>query len=161
MGWCGILAEPGKAWHPHLRKNRISQIDTRAVWRNSGCELLFNETELREISTLDKFNMCDLHSVLRLQGKEYLVKTISLEDLLQTHSVPNEIDYLSIDTEDSEYEILAHFDFGKRVLRCITCDHNYTANREKINSLLTSKGYVKKYTEFSECDDWYFLDRES
>jgi hypothetical protein len=105
--------------------------------------------------------MSDLHSELRLQGKKCLVEKISLEDLLETHSTPNEIDYLSIDTESSEYEILAHFDFGKRVLRCITCEHNYTANREKINLLLSSKGYVRKYTEFLECDDWYFLDRES
>lgn len=157
MGWRGVLAEPGKAWHPALKKNRLAKIDFRAVWRTSGCKMLFNETESREVSTLEMFNKADFHSELRLRGKQYMVDTISLEDLLEAHSAPDEIDYLSIDTEGSEFDILSGFDFSKRLVRCITCEHNFTTNREKIHALLTSKGYIRKYCDFSECDDWYFL----
>ena len=158
LGWRGILAEPGKAWHPALKINRLAKIDFRAVWRTSGCKMLFNETKSREVSTLDMFNTADFHSELRFRGKQYLVETISLEDLLKVHSAPDVIDYLSIDTEGSEFDILSNFDFSRRLVRCITCEHNYTHNREKIHALLSSKGYNRKYCDFSECDDWYFFD---
>jgi hypothetical protein len=87
----------------------------------------------------------------------YEVETITLGDLLETHAAPRIIDYLSIDTEGSEFEILSNFDFEKRLIRCITCEHNFTANRDKIFKLLSSKGYKRKFVEFSDCDDWYFI----
>ena len=42
----------------------------------------------------------------RTKGIKYEVETISLEDFLEKYNAPNIIDYLSIDTEGSEYEIL-------------------------------------------------------
>jgi hypothetical protein len=85
------------------------------------------------------------------------VRTISLNDLLQKHNAPAEIDYLSIDTEGSEFEILNAFDFSKHRVKVITCEHNYTEMREKIFKLLTENGYSRIYVEFSGFDDWYVL----
>lgn len=155
--WRGILSEPGRSWHASLRKNRAVQIDTRAVWHTSGLKLPFHETEAKEVSTLKQFTDGDFHSVLRKNGLRYEVETVSLNDLLESQSAPVLIDYLSIDTEGSEFEILSHFDFNQRRIRCITCEHNFTPNRERIFRLLSGHGYTRKYQEFSECDDWYFL----
>ena len=47
------------------------------------------------------------------KGKKYRIKTISLEDLLLKYNAPVVIDYLSMDTEGSEYEILSAFNFDK------------------------------------------------
>ena len=44
-------------------------------------------------------------------GAKYKVETISLNDMLELHNAPLIIDYLSIDTEGSEYEILSCLDF--------------------------------------------------
>lgn len=82
---------------------------------------------------------------------------MSLNDLLKTHNAPADIDFLSIDTEGSEFEILAALDFTRYRFKVIVCEHNYTPNREKIHSLLVSKGYVRKYTNVSQFDDWYTL----
>jgi len=94
---------------------------------------------------------------LRKNGRKYEVKTISLNDLLKKYSAPNLIDYLSIDTEGSEFEILNAFDFDTYSIKIITCEHNYSDNREKIFKLLTSKGYERKYVEVSDFEDWYVL----
>jgi hypothetical protein len=88
-------------------------------------------------------------------GTRYDVKTISLEDLLDKYDAPAEIDYLSIDTEGSEYDILSALNFEKYRFKVITCEHNYAAQREKIFSLLTENGYVVKHRELSLFDDWY------
>ena len=77
--------------------------------------------------------------------------------MLETYQAPKTIDYLSIDTEGSEYEILKAFDFDKYKFRVITCEHNFTSMREKIYDLLISKGYQRKLTSISRVDDWYIF----
>ena len=64
----------------------------------------------------------------------------------QKYNAPKNIDYLSIDTEGSEYEILKTFDFDKYNSKVITCEHNYTPARNKIYSLLSANGYQRKFT---------------
>jgi FkbM family methyltransferase len=155
FGWKGILAEPAKRWHQHLRLNRGSCIETDCVWRDSNSILTFNEVASAEYSTIDAYSSSDSHRRARKRGKTYSVKTISLEDLLRRHHAPKEIDYLSIDTEGSEYEILSGFNFDKYQINVITCEHSFTPKREMVSSLLMRNGYVQKLTGFSQFDDWY------
>jgi hypothetical protein len=85
----------------------------------------------------------------------YHVPSISLEDLLLSNNAPYHIDYLSIDTESSEYEILNAFDFSKYHNEVITCEHNFTKSRKKIYNLLVNNGYKRVYEGISQFDDWY------
>ena len=64
--------------------------------------------------------------------------------MLDKYNAPKKIDYLSIDTEGSEFDILKNFDFNKYEIKVITCEHNFTNSKEKIISFLTSIGYVQK-----------------
>ena len=158
FGWSGILAEPCRNWYPALIQNRNCIIDHRCVWVETGQKLLFNETLGPQISTIDTFSNVDFHGEGRKNGKKYEVNTISLVDLLSEHSAPSKIDYLSIDTEGSEFEILQAFPFGKYTFNTITCEHNFSPFRGQINSLLLDNGYRRVLQEFSEFDDWYVLD---
>jgi len=155
FGWNGILAEPAKRWHKELKCNRNCYIETDCIWQESNSTLTFNEVELSEYSTIDSFSSSDTYNEIRKQGKTYKVNTISLEGLLDKYNAPKKIDYLSIDTEGSEYEILKNLDFDKYQFRIITCEHNFTPQREKIFSLLTENYYVRKYEKVSRYDDWY------
>jgi FkbM family methyltransferase len=130
---------------------------TQCVWIESGSEVEFKETNIPELSTMAHLSDSDSHSAARFHGKKYLVRTISLNDMLTLNNAPNDPDYLSIDTEGSEYEILSTLDFEKYKFRVITCEHNYSANREKIASLLISKGYSRVRTDISKFDDWFVL----
>ena len=158
FAWNGILAEPAKKWHADLKRNRSCHISTDCVWRSTGDKLTFNETEIGEISTIDSFTDSDGHKDARSSGKRYLVETISLQDLLAHFKAPHVIDYLSIDTEGSEFAILNSFDFKKYKIRVITCEHNNEIeHRTQIYDLLTKYGYERKFVELSEFDDWYIL----
>tara|TARA_B110000114_G_scaffold174053_1_gene202239 strand:- start:70 stop:666 length:597 start_codon:yes stop_codon:yes gene_type:complete len=106
FNWSGIVAEPGKTWHKDLFKNRNCHIDLNCVWKISNYNLNFYEVEDAEFSTIAEFKNSDHNSGRRSKRKEYQVSSISLNDLLVKYNAPKNIDYLSIDTEGSEYEIL-------------------------------------------------------
>lgn len=155
FGWTGILAEPGRSWHADLTSNRASAISFDCVWSRTGETLEFNLLEEAALSTLTEFNTADGRRRDRKKGETYPVKTISLVDLLAQHDAPQTIDYLSIDTEGSELDILSAFDFSKYQFNVITCEHNFTPARADIHTLLSQNGYTRVFPHISHCDDWY------
>jgi len=155
FGWKGILAEPAKCWHADLMKNRRAEIELSCVWKDTGSIVTFNEVDNANLSTISAYNDSDFWSKERESGKTYSVTTISLNDLLKKYGAPKNIDYLSIDTEGSEFEILNSFNFDEYLFNVITCEHNFTPMREKIHSLLSKHGYIRKFENLSKADDWY------
>jgi FkbM family methyltransferase len=156
FGWTGICAEPAKSWHEDLRRNRPdSKIETRCVWSRSGENLTFSESTSRELSTLTQFEAADSHARRRRGAKKYNVETISLNDMLEQHEAPADFDYLSMDTEGSELDILKSFDLKRWRPAVLTIEHNYAANRQMIHDLLVDAGYRRVLPEVSLFDDWY------
>ena len=66
------------------------------------------------------------------------------------------IDYLSVDTEGSEFDILSDLNFNKYRPTIITVEHNYKKiNRKKIFNLLKNNNYSRYFKSISRFDDWY------
>jgi hypothetical protein len=121
----------------------------------TGAELQF--LDAGPLSTIAGFEANDYHAQERLKNNSYSVRTISLNDLLAEHNAPTHIDYLSIDTEGSEFAILEKFDFDKHTFGVITCEHNHAEQRGDIHRLLTANGYRRIMEDASSVDDWYVL----
>lgn len=155
FGWTGILAEPAAVWHADLVKNRSAAIDFDCVWRESGQFLPFAVPKSAEFSTLEKLSEVDAHRKMRKVAELHTVKTVSLNDLLERHGAPEAIDYLSIDTEGSELEILTALDFDRYTFSVITCEHNFCKQRRDIYDLLVRNGYTRVFDGLSRWDDWY------
>jgi FkbM family methyltransferase len=155
FGWEGILCEPATSWHDDLKRDRDCSIDTRCVFTTSKEHVSFTETKIGELSSISSFVKGDGHSPLRKRLSRYEVETVSLLDLLVEHQAPTFIDFLSVDTEGSEYEILKSFNFDAYSFGLICVEHNFTPNRAKILSLLESQGYRQIHKELSEWDDWF------
>jgi FkbM family methyltransferase len=157
FGWSGILSEPARTWRKALSGGtRTAKIDFDCVWSKTGEELTFNEADWAELSTVNEFFASDIHK--RDRTKSYQVNTVSLNDLLIRHNAPNIIDYLSIDTEGSEYKILKELDFSSWKFRCISCEHNNQPIRDDIFQLLSANGYKRKFEAISRFDDWYVFE---
>jgi FkbM family methyltransferase len=156
FGWEGILCEPGKSWHGKLSTNRSCKIDRRCVFSSTGKSIPFMEVREGELSTISSFAESDSWGEVRKNSLQYNVETITLEDLLFENNAPKKINYLSVDTEGSEYEILKDFNFNKWEIDFISVEHNFTPNRDKLHKLFTSFGYSRKFTSISNWDDWYF-----
>jgi len=159
-GWQGIVCEPGRTFHDSLRQNRRCKIDLRAVTGRSGEQLRFKETDIQlGLSGLvDYFDPAEKHSRRRnsSQGNMYTVPTVSLTDLLDQHDAPEQIDYISMDTEGSELAILETFDFTQYRVDLWTIEHNHVdARRESIQAIMHQQGYVNILPHLSKYDDWY------
>jgi FkbM family methyltransferase len=155
FNWNGILIEPGTYWKESLNKNRTCHICYKAIWKENS-SILFNEVQnkptLSHISSVNPNSwMFDINQETKSQ---YVVQSITLLDLLDYYNAPNIIDYLSLDTEGSEYNILSSFNFETYDIKIMTIEHNYSPNREKIFDLLQDK-YTRVLTEVSGKEDWY------
>jgi FkbM family methyltransferase len=158
LEWTGILAEPAHCWHESLTRNRTAIVERQCVWSRSGETLDFLETGWAELSTIAELRDRDFNREQRQGGVTYPVTTISLNDLLALHKAPPIIDYLSIDTEGSEYPILEAFNFERYRVNILTVEHNFCEpERGNILGLLTRKGYVRILDFLSRFDDWYVL----
>ena len=163
FNWNGILAEPSKIWHDSLIKYRSCVIDKRCVYSESNVLMSFLEVQKKKnishgAPSLSKFaNNGDWASKLRLGNhKKYKVKTISLNDLLEENNAPEKIDFMSIDTEGSELEIIKNFNFDKYKIKFLCIEHNFVnKTRKKINQILKFNGYKQIYKRLSDFDDWY------
>jgi FkbM family methyltransferase len=156
FNWQGILVEPAKFFEEKIKANRSCSIELKCVAKKSGDKIIFHETSDKELSTASNFISSDRHHLARKLSKNYEVLTISLNDLLDKHSCPSKFDYLSIDTEGSEFEIIEEFNFEKHTPKIITIEHNYiNEKRNKIYNLLIKKSYKRVFKEISNCDDWY------
>jgi len=157
LGWSGILCEPGRGWHQDLKRNRSCIIDTRCVYSSTGGQISFSENYIGELSGITEFSGEGHHGILDRTVTSYQVETISLLDLLKHHNAPKHIEFLSVDTEGSEFEILNAFDFSQFSFGAICVEHNYLGNRSKVRDLLVANGYRQVYTELSDFDDWFVL----
>jgi len=153
--WDGILSEPFPGWKESLEVNRSCKKDFRCVYSESGKKVKFNQTKEKEYSTISTFSNSDKHQSKRRNFSQYEIATVTLNDLLKEHKAPLEIDYLSIDTEGSEYEILKNLDFKKYSFKVITVEHNNTVNKTLIDKLLEKNGYKKQLEELSQFESWF------
>lgn len=157
FGWHGIVAEPNPRWHKALLRNRYCSVDLRCVSSESGLTEAFSATLYAELGGMTRTLAQDGNTPARQAKTDIEVETVSLADLLREHRAPHEIDFLSVDTEGSEVEILTAFfeeDHPWR-FRMIAVEHNGTAARERLHGLLTGAGYVRKFEAISAHDSWY------
>lgn len=160
-GWTGILAEPNPHWHNDLFLNRKCNITKKCVYIKSGVNVDFLMTDAPDLATIKGFGDDDEWKEARKNAPSIKVPTISLLELLDYYRAPDIIDYMSVDTEGTEYGILNAFfaqNANKYKVRAITVEHNFTPMRDKLLELMTANGYRRVFTEVSRWDDYYVRD---
>ena len=72
------------------------------------------------------------------QYRELEVLTISLNDVFETCFDGQPIEYMSVDTEGSELQILSTFAFDRYHPSVVTIEHNHTVAEPKLDQLLAN-----------------------
>jgi FkbM family methyltransferase len=153
--WNGLLIEPSKLSFKKIAFNRKASAINSALFSASGLNMQFRETVSPGLSSLSDFSNNDYMSSQRVDKLVYQVETITLQDALNNAGAPKVVDFLSLDTEGSEFEILKNFDFNTYSFSVITVEHAFSEQRERVYELLTSNGYQRVLSDISAYDDWY------
>lgn len=153
FGWNGILVEPARMFHESIVASRQAPLDRRGASRRSGDTLRFVEdTTFGELSGFAE----TLAGKDETQSSGYEVETVSLDDLLDECHAPDEIDYLSIDTEGWELAVLEGLSLTKRRIKFLTIEHNFDRKRSRAyDSRLLPAGYSRVLQNVSAFDAWY------
>lgn len=153
--WKGICVEPIPKNFELLCKNRPNSLCCdKAVYNESNKEVVFDIANNCDLLSGISENIDRHKSSVDANKTTMIVETISLNDLLETYNAPLFMEYLSLDTEGSELEILKSLDFQKYKFGLIDVEHNFIEpRRSQIRDLLTSNGYI--YLRENQFDDCY------
>lgn len=154
FGWKGICAEPNPKHFHKLKNNRNCIVSNQCIGGTTGQEIEFIFADAFGGSAVyaDADNHKSKREAYRKAGHTAILTSISLHDFLIQHQAPKNIDYLSIDTEGSEYEILKAFPFKEWNIRLLTVEHNFTERRKDIRKVLEGHGYQCLEAQW---DDWF------
>jgi len=158
FGWKGICVEALSTKFKVLCQNRPnSQCFEKAVFNKTGLTLKFDIAHSFDmLSGLSDYITTRWNERVKTNCTTIDVKTITLTELLKQANAPAFIEYLSLDTEGSEFEILKVHDFSKYKFGLIDVEHNYIEpTRSQIRELLTKNGYT--YIGANNFDDCYKL----
>jgi FkbM family methyltransferase len=148
--WSGINIEPIKKVFDRLVINRPNDINLNcAVCNKDGeTEFLCNTGYTEMISGIkDNF---DIRHIYRLQRENtqhgsttevIKVETKKLETILDENNITH-INYLSIDVEGAEFEVIKSINFDKVFIDVIGFENNYNDVSVPIVEYLQNKGYI-------------------
>jgi FkbM family methyltransferase len=148
LNWDGISVEPQKRFQEALKINR--KTPCFKCLGNTNEPVIFSETKLEQMRGLSGVkNILINHEKIephksewRDSGSiEYLVESFTLLDMLEEYNSPCIIDYLGMDCEGSEYNILDHyFDHNKKYKIKFMC---LEVGRSDIMELMKKNDYIE------------------
>ena len=154
--WSGLCVECNPRHYATLSNTRNCHISNNAVYNVDGNEMQFYDSG-------GYAGLVETNNHTHITNDPIItVTTKKFTTLLDEINAPSFIEYLSLDTEGSEFKILEAHDFDKYKFGYICVEHNsINENRIKIRQLLESKGYIfsreNGNAQWGVIDDEYIL----
>jgi FkbM family methyltransferase len=145
-GWKGICIDP----FPTNIEKRTCQIFRQPVFSESGKKVQFRVAGENGgiVDTMNRYKDSNSQAPL----VEFI--TATLDEILEKAKAPRHIDYLSIDVEGAELNVLQGFSLDKYEVDALTIEHNNEpVKREAMRQLLERNGYERVRSWV--VDDWY------
>ena len=161
FGWSGVLVEPNPRLASALRLERatttVSVVEAAlGSSRNSG-----KLVEYGPLSSLTSTSGNDMYGAKRLRRQTEPdglvdVDIVTFDEVFHCLRDKSMINYLSIDVEGADLDVLRSFPFDKCEVHLITIEHNCDKNIEKqIDDLMTKLDYERVLKRWSSIDSWY------
>lgn len=143
-GWSGICVEPHPGFYGKLKENRQGSFCIQAAAGSKEGQLPFFAEPKGEFSTLLRENTQKESLRNKMAGyKEILVDVFPLDAILNNQSAPTSIDFISIDVEGAEPEVLAGLSLETYSPRCLVIEANGEKMNKIIDSFMSTNGYHK------------------
>jgi FkbM family methyltransferase len=157
LGWHGICVEPNPRYFPDLCRSRECIAVNVALWPQSRELLRF--VDAHGLSSLESHKANDAAAELREKATLRVIEvdTLNPNELLKRFDAPPLIDYLSLDVEGAEYEVISALDLSSYAIALMTIEHNHNLPRQnRIRSYLAEFGYEVVQNR----NDDFFFNRE-
>lgn len=140
--WQGLLVEPVPKNIRQIRKSRTTPLVEGAVWKEDGF------VEIIDVGIRGHTGIKETHRDPSSAISSIKVKSYKFESL----PVPEHIDYLQIDTEGSELEILGAIDMSKYNIDyiCIEDTFGNRDNNPKYHDFMTNLGYERIHIQVQD-----------
>jgi FkbM family methyltransferase len=139
LNWNGICIEPNDTYFKSLQSNRKCHVSNDLIYSDDNKMVDFAVS--RESSSI----IDDHIGPFTCRCTAVKKHTVTLGKVLDHFDAPRVIDYLSLDVEGQEYNILRTFPFDKYQFKCITVEHNAphigTGQQTLIREILERNGY--------------------
>jgi hypothetical protein len=143
--WKGVICEPDSRLHVNILAKRKCFLESKPVSNFHNKNIYFYSKGLYDSYSSYKY---------RRSGK--VLKSICLNNLIKKYKLGKNINYISIDTEGNEFDIIKNFNFTKYNVKIFTIEHNFQKKiREKIYKILIKNNYKRVFKYISYMDDWY------
>lgn len=154
LGWNGIVVEANPTYYPDVCRNRSCITINAALWFASR----------KSIQMVDSYGLSSITSKMDFDGNQhereaiakgyFRIDTINPTELLQRFNAPQRIEYLSLDVEGCETEVLEAIDLNLYEIALMSVEHSHVPERRSaIRNRLLPLGYLF-YERFY--DDWFF-----
>lgn len=165
LSWSGIIIECNPVMVEKCKENRKCIICDKAIYKESnkeieivipqGKEIVGGKEQLSGIKDYIKSESLNVFKDSYKLNKIIKVKTININDLLEKHKL-YEIDYVSLDIEGYELEVLKTWNFDKFKVKYLTVEHgNVQQYQNQIRYFLLSKGF--SFSRNNKWDDEYIF----
>ena len=151
-GWKGIAID---AFPRNFEKRHNTIVEKAVVSKEKNVQVEFLiPTHYKDFSGIVSNLGIHKDALDNVESTTETLTTSLLGDILDKHNAPKRINYMNLDIEGSEYDVLSTFPFEKYTFDCISVEHNFEEpKRKNIHLLLAQNGYFKEKSV--EWDDWY------
>lgn len=138
LGWKGVCIEACVASAEKCKQNRKCDVVQAIVTAKDGGQELFVRNDAEPM----------LSHVTRTHSQGFSNPTRSLTSILKSVNAPRRIDYLSIDVEGVDYEVLQGLDVAQYDVGIITIEHNGQEQASDIANWLWAHSYLVRMVDF-------------
>ena len=151
FGWKGVLIDPIPAHFESMNHNRECTTIHGAITPEKHKSILIEELPASDLSRfVNKY---------KLFKKVHKVKALTLKEVIDQNLSTSEIDFLSIDVEGNDYDILKSIDLNQYKFKTICVEHNFREGSSELINYMANYGYEIVYREFSKNDYWFILQK--
>jgi FkbM family methyltransferase len=148
-GWTGILIDPIPSHFESMKLNRKCKLIHGAITAELQDSVLIEELPASDLSMLVKKR--------KIFMKAHKVKAFTLSEVIDQNLASKEIDFLSIDVEGNDLDILKSLDLNRYKIKAVCVEHNFREGSDEIKNYMDKNGYDLVYSEFSKNDYWFVL----
>jgi FkbM family methyltransferase len=151
IGWDCLIVEPIPSLYEKIKKNRTCKVINCAASDQNGATDFFIANGAEDLSSINP----DLHRISNYhesQIKKINVIKKTLNTILNEFRI-EKIDFITIDVEGHEHEVLKGFDLLKYEPEIVILEDNFSGNDRSLEKYMLNFDYI--LFKRTGCNDWY------